>query len=104
MIKTNIIDVIRSLTKKVSDEKSRRKDTIIRQLVTNLKNATPVDTGKARDGWRAERGKIINDVEYITELNDGHSEQAPARFIEAVIIRDPRVKPAGIIVREIEGA
>jgi len=62
-----------------------------------LKVVTPVDTGKARSGWRNEKydlnsnsddvGAIINEVEYIGVLNKGHSRQAPKYFIEQVLSR-----------------
>lgn len=56
--------------------------------------ATPVDTGTARRGWQSttptkpyEPGVIENNVEYIGKLNDGHSKQAPANFVENVVAR-----------------
>ena len=59
-----------------------------------LRIVTPVDTGKARKGWYNKKnysiygtasGEINNDVEYIEELNRGHSKQAPKYFIEQVL-------------------
>jgi hypothetical protein len=60
-----------------------------------LKIVTPVDTGEAREGWlqvveRSSRGKflsgtILNNVEHISTLNNGHSRQAPKYFIEQVL-------------------
>lgn len=59
-----------------------------------LKLVTPVDTGEARSGWefRINRttggyydGTILNNVEHIVYLNDGHSSQAPQYFIEQVL-------------------
>lgn len=61
-----------------------------------LRVVTPVDTGKARRGWRNNtyrtfdgyiEGAIINPVEYIGRLNKGHSRQAPKYFIEQVLIK-----------------
>lgn len=56
--------------------------------------ATPVDEGTARRGWVAttptkpfEPGAVENNVEYIGKLNDGHSKQAPANFVENVVAR-----------------
>ena len=53
---------------------------------------TPVDTSRARQGWTAETpsapyepGIIENNVEYIGVLNDGHSPQAPAGFVETTV-------------------
>lgn len=54
-----------------------------------LRVVTPVDTGEARSGWRLEDERnaflIINDVEHIVYLNNGHSQQAPKYFIEQVL-------------------
>lgn len=59
-----------------------------------LKVVTPVDTGRARKGWKDKTykapdgyldGAIVNDVEYISVLNKGHSKQAPKYFIEQVL-------------------
>ena len=68
-------------------------------LIVSLKRATPVDTGNARDGWKLENDKIVNNVEYISRLNNGSSQQAPQFFIEKVVLSEPRVTPRGSIVR-----
>lgn len=60
-----------------------------------LKQVTPVDTGEARSGWYNvkkdgpfnEAGRIINEVEHIVYLNNGHSRQAPKYFIEQVLTK-----------------
>ena len=53
--------------------------------------ATPVDSGRARRSWQVEtladrdsldRATLVNSVDYIEPLNNGHSQQAPARFIQ----------------------
>lgn len=66
-------------------------------LVRKLAAATPVDTGRARDGWRIEGDKIVNDVEYIDSLNHGTSQQAPSHFIEKTILEDSNFKLNGSI-------
>ena len=67
------------------------------KLVDNLKRATPVRTGKARDGWMVTAKGIENPVDYIDKLNGGSSKQAPAFFIEKTLLSDPDVRPNGII-------
>lgn len=73
---------------------------ILDAAIARLKSTTPVDTGNARDGWMLdEKGKaIVNSVEYISDLNDGASDQAPSHFVEAALLADPNIKPGGIIV------
>ena len=65
-------------------------------LLDRLRDTTPVDTGRARAGWRAttarySRGEwrltIENDVPYIVQLNMGSSRQAPRRFVETAALR-----------------
>jgi hypothetical protein len=68
-----------------------------------LRQVTPVDTGEARSGWYNEmdftmRGKllsgtIINEVEHISELNNGSSQQAPKYFIEQVLSKIGLITP-----------
>lgn len=71
----------------------------INKAVGALKEATPVDTGNARDGWRYENSAIVNDVEYIDRLNQGTSQQAPAHFIERTLLAQEGISPSGTIVR-----
>lgn len=72
------------------------KDTLVKKLA----EATPVDTGRARAGWRVEDGNIVNDVEYISELNHGTSKQAPSHFIERTILEDGNFKLNGSITKD----
>lgn len=86
-------------------EMERRRETIFKtktdELVLALSDATPVDTGLAASSWKADKGTdkavISNDVPYIEQLNEGHSQQAPARFIEREALKYG--KPIGVIVR-----
>ena len=59
-------------------------------IVNDLASKTPVDTGRAQAGWvKKDHGRtseITNDVPYIEELNNGHSKQAPARFVEMTLL------------------
>ena len=43
---------------------------------------TPVRTGRLRDGWQKEGLDVINDVEYLSYVNDGTVHQLPQRFVE----------------------
>lgn len=86
--------------KRVEREVKRQANMEIKQRVTfatrTLRRVTPVDTGKARKGWEDKTymapdgyldGSIINEVEYISRLNRGHSKQAPKYFIEQVLTK-----------------
>ncbi len=60
------------------------------RMVTKLRDRTPVRTGHTRSLWTSvESGsqtEVTNDdQETIMRLNDGHSRQAPAGFIEQAI-------------------
>ena len=70
------------------------------EIVNVLRKNTPVDTGKARDGWRFDGKRIVNDVPYIDKLNRGTSKQAPPYFIESAALSVGQVVPNGTIVEE----
>lgn len=63
----------------------------LQRLLVALQEATPVDTGRARRGWRIENHKIVNDVPYIIHIN------RQRRFIEEACLR-VGLRPDGIIV------
>lgn len=46
---------------------------------------TPVDTGRARRGWRRKKQEVLNNVEYTPYLEDGHSKQAPSGIMMPTI-------------------
>ncbi len=75
-----------------------RKEQIMKKSLELLKEATPVDTGEARDGWKIKDSKIINNVGHIEHLNKGSSKQAPSHFIERVLLAQDGLKPNGTIV------
>lgn len=101
----NILKDIKDLDKAVEKELRAR----ALQAFAEVKLGTPVDTGRARNAWYIgyeskfldgevgaasisileEKNKptkivVTNGVEYIEFLNDGHSGQAPTKFIEQV--------------------
>ncbi len=94
----------------VMADKVQRKAAL--ELFGELLQTTPIDTGRARAGWgmdarqgnevpprdqKAYRPKspvapqgvpfiiVYNNVEYIVRLNEGHSQQAPKRFVERAV-------------------
>lgn len=62
-------------------------DRLAASLLGELRAATPVETGRAREGWRRDATGIRNEVPYVARLNAGSSRQAPAGFVEAAIDR-----------------
>lgn len=77
--------------KELQEDINRSINVKLDQTVAALRRATPVDTGRASRGWQARDYKggnqvvIENPVPYIEPLNQGHSRQAPAGFVEATI-------------------
>ena len=86
------------LSKKLKQASELQVELKRKQLVDKLKEATPVDTGEARNGWRLEGTKIVNDVDHISDLNAGSSDQAPLHFVEKTLLEDPDVSANGTIV------
>jgi len=91
---------LKRIEEEIAELGSIRVSERIKYATDQLKVVTPVDTGRARKGWRneivmkrtksledVEAGTIINEVEYISTLNNGHSKQAPKYFIEQVLTR-----------------
>lgn len=84
-----VSDIIKEVEQTIHDETNK----MAADLHAGLMRATPVDTGRARNGWQLTPGDepvIENQVPYIGVLNDGHSKQAPAMFVEAEIARVSR--------------
>lgn len=88
---------------KVSFKSSVQKDLDkkLKLLEESLRENTPVDTGRARDGWHIANGNLVNPVEYIDRLNEGSSTQAPAHFVEKTLLSHQGVNPSGTIVRSL---
>ncbi|RKQ70205.1 hypothetical protein [Oceanibaculum indicum] len=63
------------------------RDRLATSLLQELRAATPVETGRARDGWHLTEADLRNEVPYVGRLNAGSSRQAPAGFVEAAIDR-----------------
>jgi hypothetical protein len=59
-------------------------------LYRHIQSLTPVDTGRARDGWRMEAETeasylIYNPVDYIICLEHGSSRKAPQGMLKATL-------------------
>ena len=104
MIKVKGYDaVVFKLKKEMQIYTKEKSKPFLEGVIDKLADATPVDTGRARKGWELNvDGDIVNKVPYISELNEGHSKQAPARFVESVLISIPQIRPNGVIVLEVE--
>lgn len=95
----DVVDFDKEMRRVEQEVKNIANDSMEKRIeysVDTLQRVTPVDTGRARKGWRSNiikrrnkflEGEIINDVEYINRLNRGHSRQAPKYFIEQVLTR-----------------
>jgi len=94
-IKETLDNVKKQSKKKVENDKQ----SLLKQITEDLRNATPVDTGLARESWSFTKDSIENSVDYILNLNRGSSKQAPSNFIESTVLARKEVSPGGIIVR-----
>jgi hypothetical protein len=75
-----INEELKDLLPKVADE-----------LLTRVKDRTPVKTGTARDGWEVTDltttgFKIKNDVEYIGYLEDGTPKMRPVKMLATTLM------------------
>lgn len=93
MIKIDISDLTNNLGLEADFNKQTYVDAAKKTALdihAGLVMVTPVDTGRARNGWQLSADgnggmTVENQVPYIEALNTGHSKQAPAGFIEQVI-------------------
>jgi hypothetical protein len=64
-------------------------DEMTRDLTEEIRKTTPIDTGKARRGWRRtmtpKGASIHNSVDYVSHLENGSSRQAPKGMIQPAI-------------------
>ena len=102
----NIDAVILNTKKQMDIYLTNKSKEVLEKAVIKLAENTPVLTGRARRGWAVEKAgkmlRITNNVPYIGELNEGHSKQAPPRFVEATLLSIPEIRPNGIIVLDVE--
>ena len=113
----NSKSIISEINSKIDNLLSPQIDRKMNELVDALKAITPKKTGYAASRWQISDDQNIfrkvsttitfkdksyilsNDAKYITELNDGLSTQAPAKFIEQTILNEG-FKPTGSIVTQ----
>jgi hypothetical protein len=83
------INIPRDITADLMQVAKDRADKLAFDIVGDLLAETPVDTGQAKNGWTMDdSGDVItieNRIPYIERLNQGHSKQAPAGFVEEII-------------------
>jgi len=97
-----IESTISKMNKQIKEEAKVKGKTFLEQVVDRLEANTPVDTGHARAGWQVTpEGNIRNVVPYMSALNEGHSKQAPPRFVEETLLSFPQIRPNGVIVNDI---
>lgn len=120
----NVKQEFERMRREAEEEAARKTLGEVKAILQALIEATPYDTGEASRGWRigandgllnggspsgatgvtvvTKTGNgqfyITNDVEYIADLNRGHSDQAPAHFIERTILSNPNVRVYGVVV------
>lgn len=83
------INIPRDITADLMQVAKDRADKLAFDIVGDLLAETPVDTGQVKNGWTMDdSGDVItieNRIPYIERLNQGHSKQAPAGFVEEII-------------------
>jgi hypothetical protein len=90
-INVRVLGSVAELVRNAIDtEKAKTLTGTAPEIIQRLAAATPKDTGAAASAWvaRVDADKIIaeNNTPYIGVLNQGHSRQAPALFIEDVAL------------------
>jgi flagellar basal body P-ring protein FlgI len=87
----NVKSTFEELDSKMRLEVSGSDRKTVNRMTDELRDRTPVDTGKARDSWSIETTpngfNVVNSVDYIDKLNQGSSQQAPAFFVESTALK-----------------
>jgi hypothetical protein len=77
-LQRTVADIIEEAIKTESEGSARF-------VLEGVKAKTPVDTGRARDGWKmeidGEEYRVFNEVPYIGFLEAGSSKQAPQGMV-----------------------
>ena len=101
---SGIADEIKRIRQGFKDKEAANLALQTHRFTEAVAKATPIDTGKARNGWVAEKTRdgfeVKNEVEYIEYLNQGSSKQAPAHFIEMTALQYGT--PQGAIVESVK--
>jgi hypothetical protein len=99
-IHIDISKVNKELKNKLETEYQNNLKDIAELALTELKLATPKDTGAAANAWEKNINNdsitLTNKKSYVKQLNAGSSKQAPANFIESTMLNYG--KPKGPIV------
>ena len=87
------------LAKKMEEWATKQVVAMQQDLFVSIRDETPVDTGRARDGWEnqdivkiGDTGVIKNDVPYIGWLEFGTTIHAPVAMVRRNIQRVTRQK------------
>jgi HK97 gp10 family phage protein len=106
MIKLGLVGVARTfaeLKEKVEEEGITKIGAKCAEMMQELKDSTPVDTGNARDSWTLFKTRNVrmpfvvgNTTTYIQYLNAGSSKQAPSFFVDKIALRYGN--PVGMVV------
>lgn len=80
-------DSLLSIKKDLENFIDEESDELLNELYDNIKADTPVDKGRAKNGWRIKDNALYNDVDYVIYLEEGSSKQAPRGFIAGNITR-----------------
>lgn len=88
----NVKQELSRLKRERSASRRAQAAVLVGAMTSDLKAATPVDTGHARDSWKVTTRPdgeldVENTAEYIQRLNEGSSQQAPARFVETTALK-----------------
>jgi len=80
-----------SIKKQFAEKAATNLAKTTKAFVKDLVEATPVDTGEAREGWKTTKTgqgySVENNVEHVRYLNEGSSKQAPSHFIESTALK-----------------
>ena len=86
----NANEIMESIKKSIGAENVMKMGDALIDLTASPPTGTPVDTGAARNDWQIDDSdplacELYNTSPYIKRLNEGHSKQSPAGFVDRVV-------------------
>jgi hypothetical protein len=82
--------IVAKCEEQIADYLEDKMTDVYTDLTAPPPKGTPVDQGTARNGWQLDTSvklapEVYNPIAYIGRLNNGHSKQSPAGFIDTIV-------------------
>lgn len=74
------------ISKIVFDDLDRLQIDLLENILDEVRQKTPVDSGEAKNGWKISGKDIINDVDHIGYLETGTAHTRPIGMVSTTLV------------------